>query len=285
MILMKHSIVTAPLPCPSALKCRGDCIQLQDDLDTIYNWSQKWQLHLNTAKCKFPCISNKRSPYSFPYSLNNQPLEWVSKYKYLGVCINSTLSWSDHITATTHKATRILNLLRRTMYQCIISSKKMAVNALVRPHLDFCAPVWSPHLSKDKLALEKVQKRAGHWICSKWDHCNHKWSKSYKEVCSELKWPTIHQRHTMLPCCQIYNVINSLDCINFNHYFSHVTRSSRRHASALSCVQSHSDIHFLSIVLTYGIASLVMSSSQYHLPPLNVGSQYIYCHNKRYLVL
>ena len=40
-------------------KCRGDCVELQKDLTTIYNWSQTWQIHLNTSKCKSLCISNK----------------------------------------------------------------------------------------------------------------------------------------------------------------------------------------------------------------------------------
>ena len=44
------------------IKCREDCIQLQNDLTRIYNWSQTWQLHLNSSKCKVLCISTKRSP-------------------------------------------------------------------------------------------------------------------------------------------------------------------------------------------------------------------------------
>jgi len=30
---------------------------------------------------------------------------------------------------------------------------------LVRPHLEYCTPVWSPHYVKDKHMLEKVQHR------------------------------------------------------------------------------------------------------------------------------
>ena len=31
--------------------------------------------------------------------------------------------------------------------------------SLVRPHLEYCSPAWSPHYRKDKLLLEKVQHR------------------------------------------------------------------------------------------------------------------------------
>ena len=42
------------------IKCQDNCIELQNDLTTIYNWSQTWQIHLNTSKCKSLCISNKK---------------------------------------------------------------------------------------------------------------------------------------------------------------------------------------------------------------------------------
>ena len=35
-----------------------DC--LQKDLDAVYYWTQKWQLHLNISKCKAITIRNKR---------------------------------------------------------------------------------------------------------------------------------------------------------------------------------------------------------------------------------
>ena len=220
------------------IKCRDDCIQLQRDLTKIHQWSQTWQLKLNISKCKSLCVSNKKTPPHHVYSINNHALEWVDEFRYLGVHINRNLTWSTHTAATTLKASRILNLLRRTMYKCNRFSKRMAVMALVRPQLEYSAPVWTPHHIKDKNALERVQKRAGHWICSKWDRTIHNWNKSYDQVRNELQWPSIAQRHTLLSCCQTYKVVNSLDCIDFSQYFSHVSRTSRHHALTLSCTHS-----------------------------------------------
>ena len=135
----------------------ADCFTLQEDLSMLYTWTQKWQLALNISKCKAICISNKRKPPTHTYRLNNVTLEWVDTFKYLGVRIDTKLKWGEHIAEAAAKANRAMNLLRRTMYGCIKNAKKRAYIALVRPHLEYCAPVWNPYQHKDCETLEKVQ--------------------------------------------------------------------------------------------------------------------------------
>ena len=50
----------------------------------------------------------------------------------------------------------ILNLLKRSMYGCTKQAKARAYTALVRPHLEFSAPVWTPHGISDQSNLDKV---------------------------------------------------------------------------------------------------------------------------------
>jgi len=128
---------------------REDCEALQSDLHHLYQWAHKWQLHLNLSKCKALCISNKRMPPTYTYHLNGVSLEWVDSFTYLRVKITHKLCWSEHVTSAAAKANRILSLLRRSMYGCSEEAKKRAYVALVRPHLEYCSPVWNPHLKKD----------------------------------------------------------------------------------------------------------------------------------------
>ena len=74
------------------------------------------------------------------------------------------------------KANQALNLLRWTMYGCTKNAKERAYSALVRSHLEHCAPVWNPYQQKDCETLEKVQRRAARWIGASWDPHSRKWS-------------------------------------------------------------------------------------------------------------
>jgi len=58
-----------------------------------------------------------------------------------------------------HKANRMLGLLKRTVKYRNPDILMRLYKSLVRPHLEYSSPVWSPQYRKDKLLLEKVQHR------------------------------------------------------------------------------------------------------------------------------
>ena len=62
--------------------------------------------------------------------------------------------------AIVNKAKKVLGLLKRTVGSKNKEIFSMLYKSLVRPILEFACPVWLPHLVKDILAIEKVQRRA-----------------------------------------------------------------------------------------------------------------------------
>ena len=170
----------------------SDCEALQDDLNAILHWTRVWQLSLNVSKCTVMTLSNKRSLPIYTYHLNNTPLQWCDSVKYLGVRLDKKLTWGPRVAEVRLKATTVLNLLRRTLHRCNTKAKTRTYQALVRPRLEYCAPVWKLHKSCDIAALEKVKARAARWICgSSWDKRNHQWSKSSRLCLTELKWMSV----------------------------------------------------------------------------------------------
>ena len=220
-----------------------DCDSLQADLNGLLKWTQKWQLKLNPSKCKMMCITNKKKPIAYTYHINNSVVEWVDTFKYLGVKIHSNLIWGEQVKDVASRASRVLNLLRHTMHGC---HKDKAFTALVHPHLEYCALVWSPYQNKYIDALENVQKRASRWVCAaKWDRNTFLWLKSYSDCRREIGWQTLAQRQDILSCCQIYKMENHLDCLVFEDFLSFNSTVTRCHHFCINCIQSRvSDTHF-----------------------------------------
>ena len=86
------------------------------------------------------------------------------EFSSLGVHIDSTLSWSTHIEYIIKKATTRLYLLKQLKRAGLPNSHLLHFYiTVIRPVLEYCAPVWHYALTKAlSESLEAVQKRAIH---------------------------------------------------------------------------------------------------------------------------
>ena len=87
--------------------------------------------------------------------------------------------------------------------------------SLVRPILQYCSPVWSPHLKKDSAILEKVRRRTPRYAIR-----NIARDMSYEERLKVLKWPTLHQRRLFSSLTECYKTVHSLKGLHPFDYFT-----------------------------------------------------------------
>ena len=74
-----------------------------------------------------------------------QTLENVQSTKYLGITITENMDLGHHISDISSKATKTLGFLRRNLAFAPRSTKEVAYKTLVRPKLDYAAPIWNPY--------------------------------------------------------------------------------------------------------------------------------------------
>ena len=136
---------------------------LQDDINKMEEWSNEWLMSFHPEKCKVLKMGRPISDLSDmfnPYALSGHHLEVVENEKDIGVIIDCDLSFDKHIAEKVNKATRIVNIIRRSFMYLDEESFLNLYKALVRPHLEYANQIWAPKLQRQIDSIENVQKRA-----------------------------------------------------------------------------------------------------------------------------
>ncbi|CAM5106410.1 unnamed protein product [Eretmochelys imbricata] len=140
------------------VKTKADCEELQKALTKLTDWATKWQMKLNVDKCKV-MHTGKNNPND-TYSTMGANLATTNQEKDLGVIVGSSLKTSTQCAAAVKKANGMLGIIKKGIESKMENILLPLYKSMVHPHLEYCIQMWSPHLKKDILALEKVQKRA-----------------------------------------------------------------------------------------------------------------------------
>ena len=150
------------------------------------------------------------------------------------------------------KARKLLGLLYRQFYNhATTDTIKQLYVSLIRPHLEYAAPLWDPHLQKDVDMLENVQKFAMKLITRKWD-------QGYAQLTEMVDLPTLQSRRLHLKLYHVFRIVHGL--CDFPSTF-HETSSYCGDVPDLTYFtsplleQTHSYTHLYLVVQLHGINS------------------------------
>ena len=90
-------------------------------------------MSFNPPKCKFLRVTNKRKPILQNYYIENTLIKEVSSATFLGVAIDSKLTWNNHIQRIVNKANQISAFLHRNLCHCPSHVKCNCCKSMVRP--------------------------------------------------------------------------------------------------------------------------------------------------------
>ena len=86
---------------------------LQNDLDRLVKWSEKWQMLLHFGKCK--CLHTGHGNLNVNYKMGDTVLGTTVKEKDLGVTISADIKVSEQCGIAASKGNQILGLIRRNI--------------------------------------------------------------------------------------------------------------------------------------------------------------------------
>ena len=206
------------------IQSTDDTAILQADLNSVVNWSNKWQMSFNTKKCKTLPVTTKKNPIAHTYKMADDNLEIVSHHPYLGIELTQNLKWSLHINNIVSKANKALWFLRRNLWRYPVAVKQQMYYALVRPLLEYASSVWDPHTTSDIHKIEMVQRRAARFVIGNYS----KTSGTVTNILQQLNWPTLEQRRKESRLINLYKIQHENIAIPLPDYIQRQQASNTR---------------------------------------------------------
>ena len=229
----------------------ADALMLQDDLQKLEEWSNIWLLKFNADKCHVLTLGKFQDiKHAHRYSLCQYELEHVPSEKDLGITIDEELKFEDHITRKIQIANGIVGQIRRSFSYLSTETFRRLYVAFVRPHLEYCQAVWSPHLMRYINALENVQIRATKLV-------DGLANLDYSERLRKINIPTLVHRRRRGDMIEMFKHFKSYDKGTLSPTFKPKNRPSRQHK--LQVHQPHSND---------GLRGLQSNSFYHRAPPI-----------------
>jgi hypothetical protein len=176
----------------------GDRDKLQEALDCLCNWAEKWGMEFNVAKCKVMHVGRNNPEYD--YTMRGVKLGKTEEEKDIGVTITKNLKPSVQCEKAAGRAASVLNQIRRNFHYRDRHTFVRLYKQYVRPHLEFASPSWSPWLTGDIERLEKVQEKAVKMVAGLK-------SKIYSERCIELGLETLEERRKKQDLALVHKLV------------------------------------------------------------------------------
>ena len=206
--------------------------KLRCDLLNLFKWSQDWQMLFNINKCKVMHFG--RSNARAVYFIGGQQLEEVDNEKDLGIIVQKDLKVSEQCVKAVKTANRVLGMINRAFTYKTREIVLQLYRSLVRPHLEYCVQAWRPHLKKDIILLEGVQKRVTKMMGT--------YNCTYEERAQELGITTLETRRLRGDLIEVFKIFKGLDCIDVHAFFTLSTGTSRGHSFKLFKSRFNTDV-------------------------------------------
>ena len=145
----------------SALNDSMDAHCTQAKLDKLVNWANTWLMELNLDKCKVMHFGYRLDLPLFDYTMINanddhHQVTCTGEERDLGIQVTVDLKWHSQCTSAASRASRVLGSLSRTFVCRDTKLWRFLYVSLVRPHLEFAAPIWNNNSNADITVLERV---------------------------------------------------------------------------------------------------------------------------------
>ena len=194
--------------------------------------------HRATSKCYSISFSRSTSTSLYEYKINGMALNRVEEIRDLGVVVDRTLSFRNHIKKLSSAGCRNLGFVLRNSNDLSLNSVRLVYSSFVRSGLEYGSVVWSPFYHCDIDMLEKVQKKFFRHYAFRLGYV---WSETDYETISNISnLQSLEKRRLNADLLFVYKLLNGdVNCPELLSEFQFNVGSRVNRNRPLFYIQSH----------------------------------------------
>ena len=182
------------------------------DLEDLDSWLKGNKLSLNVVITQSMLVATKprhqaldNAAENLKFEIHGSELQVVTKTRYLGIQVDNSLDWKEHIKVISSKISRAIGFLKYAknilpIYFC----KKKLYTSIVEPHFRYCCSVWGCCGATTINQLQQLQNRSARILLES------SYNTPSRPLIKSLAWKTIRELVDEEPKLIVYKSINGL---------------------------------------------------------------------------
>ena len=137
--------------------------RIQEAISDISKWTLDWGLKINTSNTKSTLFSLSTSKEQIKLRLKGEIVPQTDNPKFLGVKLDTRLTWKPQIEKMERSSLQKLALMRKlagTSWGADSSILTKVYTATVRPTMEYASTTWGTAAKTNKSRLDKIQNMA-----------------------------------------------------------------------------------------------------------------------------
>lgn len=132
---------------------------MQNDTIALHKWLCRNVLTMNIGKTCYMTFGKARHLPDFDIKINDEAIQRVNTYKYLGLVLDDNLTFNQHIDHVKKMIRPFIPLMWKKGRYIPISKRKQIYFAYIQSHIVYMLPIYSVGSKKKLCQLQRLQNR------------------------------------------------------------------------------------------------------------------------------
>ena len=184
------------------------CETANTEFTNVCNWFYANKLTINYKKCNYMILRNSARYIDFNYvevKLNNHVIPRVETTRFLGVIVDSRLTWKYHINEIENKIAKNIGIIYRLSFYLPKTVLRILYCSLILPYFSYCNVVWANTYQSHLKKLCSLQNKIIRIIST----TNNRPSTDKNSLFHSLKLLKLNDINKLQQCNLLYRCLNS----------------------------------------------------------------------------